>query len=203
MPLIICQQDEAPPATPTLTPSPGNEDFVALLEDYMRAAYLNAQKSNDPSTQNGGVFVVGHRVVGNGHNQAPPATGLSLAEVEEQYGKAAKYMSALHAEEDTINDARRRGARPGDGMLIVPWAACAECAKHMIEARIMCLVRHHQAIQTYRDNAIQYPENRHDWYSSVQWADFMLTRAGIKIFELDCQLGEEYAIRNGTHRWVP
>jgi dCMP deaminase len=105
----------------------------------MTAAYEQAQRSLDPSTQNGAVLVKDGEIIGRGHNHFP----YMIENTPERWNnRDLKYPLVVHAEVDAVNDAILNGHAPMGATLYVAWGVCHLCAKDLIEKRIHDIVCH-------------------------------------------------------------
>lgn len=137
--------------------------YSALLHD----AYTEALKSPDPSTQNGAVILpVDTRVLVFGHNR--PTKGLALTPGITRDGRLT---ITEHAERSAIYAAARLGIATEGALMVCPWSACVECARAIVEAGIVTLVRHAKVMA-------RTPER---WTESIALADSILTAGGVEI----------------------
>lgn len=90
----------------------------------------------------------------------------------ERWERPLKYSFIEHAERNVIFEAARKGYRTQGATLLSPWAACADCARAIIQAGIVQLVRF--------DN--HGPNER--WDESIAIGDTMMREAGVEIVEL-------------------
>ena len=106
--------------------------------EFMLEAYRWAEKfSTDPSTQNGAVLVSfdGWRdgqIVAWGANHFPQG----VLESDERWQRPLKYSYVEHAERNAIFDAAARGVATAGLTMYVPWFACADCGRAIIQAGI-------------------------------------------------------------------
>lgn len=111
---------------------------------YLRAAYAEALKSVDPSTQNGAVLVHPTAgIIGRGHNRF--ATGV-VTTPERLADRAQKYPRTAHAEENAFWDAARFGYGPVFPYctLYVAWYCCEKCAVAILESGVRHVVGHRE-----------------------------------------------------------
>jgi dCMP deaminase len=141
--------------------------YDADLSLALRAAAM----SPDPSTQNGAVlrFTVG---VLAEQNRFPDGVGYTPARWE----RPLKYAVIEHAERNVIYRAARAGWATEGATLICPWAACADCARAIIQAGIVRLVRF-EAHASAR------------WDDSIAIGDEMMREAGVEIVEVPMRDG--------------
>lgn len=139
---------------------------------YLRQAYeYAAVHSTDPSTQNGALLVMppGIMVVKDA-NRFPDG----VRESAERWGRPLKYSFVEHAERNVIYRAARLGVRTEGMTMYVPWVACADCGRAIIQAGINLLVGH---------DAVMH-KGRADWYESIRLADEMFREAGVQVLRL-------------------
>lgn len=108
---------------------------------YMKMAYqYGSEHATDPSTQNGCVLVRPdiQEVVSYGANHFPEGVESSDARWE----RPLKYAYVEHAERNAIYSAARRGIKTKGLHMYCYWAACADCARAIIQAGITRLVTH-------------------------------------------------------------
>lgn len=167
-----------------------NEQWV----DDMRTAYVLAQRSPDPSTQNGALLYNPEGdIIGNHVNQFPSG----VVYTDERWERPLKYEVIEHAERNSIYMAAKWGLETDNSTMVAVWAACSDCARGIIQAGVRRLVRHKQASERGRQNAAH-------WNGSISTADMMLIEAGVEIIEFDYVFGEEdLAIRHGGEVVIP
>lgn len=159
-------------------------------EDWLCEAYIEATASNDPSTQNGAILVdyAGH-VIARSCNQFP----MRVRETGARWQRPEKYAYVEHAERNAIYQAAFVGRATHLGTLYCPWAACADCARAIIQAGIKRLVRH--------VDALEHGAGR-NWDETIRVADAMLTEADVEIVDVAGPLGAE-KIRHSGELWSP
>lgn len=144
---------------------------TSRFSDALRWAYDMATYSPDPSTQNGAVLC---REDGSmvsctlACNEFPGG----VEYLPERWERPLKYALVEHAERNAIFQAARNGVATRYLTLVCPWAACADCARAIIQAGIVRLVR--------RGNN----ETNLRWDESIAVADRMLNEAGIDLCDL-------------------
>src|SRR3989338_788827 len=88
-----------------------NHDWRALLE----IAYKEAEKSPDPSTQNGALLINDNgTILAMGHNRFPHG----VEGTPKRWKKPLKYELIQHAERSAIFDASRKGI-PTEGLIMI------------------------------------------------------------------------------------
>lgn len=172
-----------------------NEQFELSDEStgrLLQLAFGFATRSPDPSTQNG-ALIVNHRmhVLGHGWNEFPNGVKYSTARWE----CPIKYSFIEHAERNSIFDAARDGAGTFNATMFAVWAACAECARAIVQSGMARLVR--CAISNDQD------ESAKRWRESVELGDVILREGGVEIVEFAGALGDVPAIRRDGKLWTP
>jgi dCMP deaminase len=161
--------------------------------DYLRYAYTLAQsKATDPSTQNGAIIVDANGViVAEGANHFP--TG--VIETVERWERPLKYKFVEHAERNAIYDAVRRGV-PTEGLtMYAAWAACADCARAIIQSGIKEVVTHHNPVADMRFGLPASPT----WLEEIKVALVLFEESGVRIRWFEEQLGAMKIRFNGSY----
>lgn len=124
-----------------------------------------ARRSDDKSTQNAAVLYDKSGVsIGYGVNNIPDG----VDEIAERYERPEKYFYTEHAERNALFCCARFGKATTESTMYALWAACADCARAIIECGVSTLVTH-------------------DFYRSTRWGDSiaagytMLNEAGIEV----------------------
>lgn len=161
--------------------------------DYLYAAYRYASThSQDPSTHNGAVLVTvdGTKIFGANHFPRGVRTEA------DRFERPKKYAYMEHAERDVVYKAASAGIKTDGATLYVPWYACADCARAIIEAGIFRVVGHQQMFDKTPDR----------WKASIADGDVMLAEAGVICDKLDCERlaepGEFEVLFDGAY-WTP
>jgi dCMP deaminase len=150
--------------------APGKLEF-----EYMRQAYLLAQSSPDPRTQNGAVLVdpkTGY-IVSVGVNTLPRFVHRKPERLE----SPEKYKWIEHAERYTIQNAARLGTKTDGTVLYCCWAACQDCARQIINAGVVEVVSHR----------LDLHNNVAHWEESISAAMQMFKEAGVGYREIDAK----------------
>lgn len=149
-----------------------------LYDDILRDCYKLATESPDPSTQNGAILVdeIFHagQYIGMGANKFPT----DVVQSADRWERPKKYSFIEHAERNAIFDAAVKGFLHGGShelTLVCPWAACADCARAMIQVGIKRLVTHKQMHDL--------PALR--WSESISYAFEMFEEAGVEVVMFD------------------
>lgn len=164
-----------------------------IPKTYLRIAHQFAETSPDPSTQNGAILVqtdaagLDH-VIGGGANEFPRGVKYT----PERFERPLKYSYIEHAERNSILDAARRGNSTDGSTMYVLWAACADCARAIIQAGVKRVVTH--AFYHTQDNSTT-TGGRKDWSASIDPAFTMLREAGVEIVFFDESLGSPNTVR--------
>lgn len=164
-----------------------NLDYKALLCD----AYTLAAQSPDDSTQIGSFLVSGSQVEWLTRDFNRPANGFTMTEAD--WERPTKYSLVEHSERNTIYDAALYGICTAGGLLVATWAACAECARAIVQCGIRTLVRHYPP----RDVATER------WLGSVGVGDRILKAGGVKIIDVVGPIAGAPPILRGGKLWDP
>lgn len=162
-------------------------------KDFLFLAYQEASKSIDPSTQNGALIVneETQEIISSGHNRFPK----DVQCFDDRWERPLKYKYIEHAERNSIYDAVKNGVSTNGLTMFCPWAACADCARGIIEAGIKKLVTHKQA----------HDRSSTHWKDEIDIAFTMFSEANIEIFMYDGHICEENPIelRHSGEIWIP
>lgn len=162
--------------------------------EMLRIAYEEAyQKSTDPSTQNGAVIRSSERqsVVAVGANHFPR----SVQETEDRWERPIKYSYVEHAERNAIYYAARLGHSTLGCTMYVPWFACADCARAIIQAGIV------EVVGDARPNKMMSADCR--WRETIEIAYGMFDEAGVKYRHIDEDLKLDFQLLFGGKLWTP
>ena len=158
------------------------------LDAAFRASYEVATFSPDPSTQNGAVLYDFNGVeIGRGCNNFP-----SGVDVKHWHDREQKYPRVVHAEVAAILDAGRLGNSTIGSVLVCPWAACSNCAKHIAYAGVSVLYRHPQETDEI------FATGR--WHDECMLGDEIMREAGIALIDKPVVQTDLRLRRNG-HLW--
>jgi deoxycytidylate deaminase len=113
------------------------------LAEYLREAYRFAAQSKDPSNQNGAVLVSDNKIIAFGNNNFPVG----------------------------VEFTKKRSEPVGGTTMVVPWAACCDCARAIIISGVSIVVMH-------RERMSMTPER---WQGSVNEALEMMKEAGVQL----------------------
>jgi dCMP deaminase len=141
-------------------------DFTSLLH----LAYEMAEHSStDPRTQNGAVLLCMNGRQVKGANHFPRG----VRNTPQRWEKPLKYQVVEHAERNAIYRAAMLGIATDNATLVVPWFACADCARGIIQSGIKMVIGHDAPFH-----------NRPDWQSNIDIADQMLKEAGVDFIRI-------------------
>ena len=143
-------------------------------EYFLKMADLVAEKSKDRSTKVGAVIVgPDNEVRSTGYNGFPRGVN---DDVDERHERPAKYLWTEHGERNAIFNAARNGVHTlGCTMYLNCWYPCADCARAVIQAGIVCVV------------VSRARENKHDskWNETCAVGVQMLEEAGVECVVVD------------------
>ena len=116
-------------------PTQPRQNYISWDECFMRMTNVIAERSKDPSTQNGAVIVDQNNVViGLGYNGFPRGVDSDIFPWERE-GKLSdtKYAYVCHAEENAIFNAN---AKTQNCKIYTGLFPCNECSKSIIQTGI-------------------------------------------------------------------
>jgi dCMP deaminase len=145
--------------------------FEKSDEEYLLMAYKAATQSPDPSTQNGAVIpysLLGRERYHSACNTFPK----NVKNKPERLERPLKYNYVEHAERNVIFEAAAMGTFGcvNNLTMFVPWFACADCARAIIQVGIRRVVGHKPMMDKTPDH----------WKESIQHALTMLEEAGVE-----------------------
>lgn len=165
------------------------------IPDILRLCYRKALDSPDPSTQNGAVLCAGDPQ-GELH---PYMTTLACngltrgaSNVAQRWERPEKYAWVEHAERNSIYNAARHGRGTIGLTMVCPWAACADCARAIVQTGIGHLVTHKQA----------HDRSPGRWHDSIGVAFTILAEAGVTVEFYDGPVSAQPVLHSGQ-RWTP
>ena len=170
-----------------LGPPPLKLPTLEEQRKYLYQAYCAAQDSVDPSTQNGAVIVGVYDQVVEACNTYPDG----VIDKPERLERPLKYSYIEHAERNVIYRAAAHGVTTKGATMYVPWFACADCARSIIQAKIAIVVGHQQMFDKTPDR----------WKESIEIALGMMEEAEIKTIMYDGPISP--AIRFNGEIWYP
>lgn len=158
---------------------------------WMRQAYiLGRAESGDPSTQNGAILVdpETNQRIADGTNDFPYYVNYT----EKRWERPLKYSYVEHAERNCIYDAAKRGVSTKGKHLYCYWAACADCARAIIQSGIERLIVHRPIMEISHER----------WKDTIDIAFGMLKEAYVKIDYVDEPINDIEILFNGK-LWTP
>lgn len=156
---------------------------------YLKMAYEFAMlRGTDPSTQNGAVLVSADDQIVMGANHFP----IGVENAPERWERPDKYSYVEHAERNAIYAAAYSGMCTKGARMYCPWAACAECARAIIQAGIIHVITHKPMIDATPNH----------WMGSIAIAMEMFKEAGVLYTELSQPI-EGITIRFNGELWSP
>lgn len=179
--------------TSTTTVKLFGDDFSqADWADWMADVYKFAQHSPDPSTQNAAMlFSPDGAIISYDCNRFP--SGVEYT--DERWERPLKYEVIEHGERNAIYQAAMQGSSTRNTVMVAPWAACADCARAIIQSGVKRLVRHKQSTERGQGR---------NWDGSISIADVMLHEAGVEIIDLDWTFGDaDLTIRHSGSEFTP
>lgn len=167
-----------------------NEEFMRVL---IRECYGEAALSPDPSTQIGAIILSRSNYPWYGtisHNR--PVCGWEMTEADWET-KSRKYLVVEHAERNAIYKAARAGLPLAFSTMVASWAACADCARAIVEVGITTLIRHVPPSDDASDR----------WMSSVEIGDKILVAGGVEIINVEGLISGAPGILRGGDLFEP
>jgi len=144
---------------------------------YLKLAYQVAAKySTDPSTQNGAVLV---DACGNILADAANCFPTGIKETRDRWERPLKYKYVEHAERNVLFSAAKRGISTRSAKMYVPWFACPDCARAIIQCGITEVIGH----KKISDHA---PER---WEEAVHIGLSLLRESGVQYKLIDGNFG--------------
>lgn len=141
-------------------------------KDWLLVAYNAATKSSDLSTQNGAVIVARDNIVLQACNELPR----NVKAKGERMERPLKYS---HAERGVVFEAAKYGVSVQGCTMYACWAACADCARAIIQSGIAKVV-------THKDTMDMTPEH---WKDSIKIAFEMFEESGVVVEFISGKIG--------------
>lgn len=154
----------------------------SMYVGLMKEAIGHARKSPDMSTQNAAVLLHGGCPIRDTWAVNEFARGSRY--LDERWERPAKYEWIEHAERNAIYNAARHGICTEGLTLLAVWAACADCARGIVQSGIPRLV-------TLRPQ--QDPHGH--WGASINTAMTILEEGQVEVVFIDGPLGMDFPIR--------
>ena len=162
---------------------------ILTPQQYLLMAYNEATNSPDPSTQNGAVIVIGNDgLTVTDCNRFPDRVKVN----QERLERPLKYEFIEHAERNAILKCAKLGYSTHGATMYVPWFACSDCARAIIQAGIAHVVGHQRMADDTPDR----------WKDSIANAMTMLKEAGIRMTMIEGELNGPKILFNGKW-WTP
>jgi len=174
--------------------------LTALAKDFMQAgvtperlmdmALGMASESPDPSTQNAAFLAMpnGSPVLETASVNAFPRGVIAHPQ---RWQRPVKYDFVEHAERNAIFAAARHGIST-DGLTIVAvWAACADCARAIIQSGIKRVIRYHHENEPVH------------WHHTNLNAQAMFSEAGIEVITLVSEHPHAPPLLYNGEKWLP
>lgn len=152
---------------------PNSPRFGFGIDYLFEQAWNAATHSPDLSVQNGAVLVTRSGMLTRGHNDL--TDGLPIT--PERLSRPLKYAVTEHAERNAVYDAARHGFTTRGGTMVALWAACADCARAIVQCGIQELIRHGY----FTDASASEPQ----WLETIARGDEILTAGGVIITRYD------------------
>lgn len=118
---------------------------IALDDYFLALCDVAAQRSKDPSTQVGAVIVKHGDVLSTGYNGMPAG----LIETPERWERPAKYALVVHAEENALLRAARKGVSVIGSTLYISLFPCSKCARVIANSGIQELVYNEEKTKAF------------------------------------------------------
>lgn len=169
---------------------------IDIDRKWLRRAYeVASEKSTDPSTQNGAILVQWSEVNPEGREICEGANHfpIRVEEKPERWERPTKYSYVEHAERNVIYKAARLGYRVSGATMYVPWFACSDCARAIIQAGVYEVVGHKD----------MYDKGGDRWKESIRIALEMLTESGVRQRMIEGPLDLPFELRFDGNLWRP
>lgn len=160
--------------------------------NWLKDCYITATDSPDPSTQIGSAIIIGNRLQSETLSFNGPTKEWKMTD-EQWNDKPVKYQLVEHAERRAIYKSTRNGLWTNGGVLISTWAACADCARAIVETGIKLLIRHYPPL----DDATER------WLESISIGDQILKANDVEIMNIIGNIPGAPAIRRGGETFFP
>jgi dCMP deaminase len=166
-------------------------DSNRLHKMILGQCYRAAGKSPDLSTQIGAVIVTDGTIksLTMAYNGFVDGWVPSF----EDFQRPRKYQITEHAERRSIYKAAKYGIATEGGTLYSTWAACTECARSIVEAGIVQLVRHHPP----DDEAVGR------WLESVSLGDEIMKAGNVTITDIHGPIYDGFKILRDGETFDP
>lgn len=150
-----------------------DEYFFSLIAAIKR-------KSKDPSTQVGCVIAgVEHEFISAGFNGFARGVKDNPSEVPERYERSKKLLYTVHAEENAILAAAKKGTALDGSVLYIDWYPCAHCMDSIIQVGIKEVVINRSS-ESYNNAALL-----ERWKDHIEISKTKANEAGVVIRYVD------------------
>jgi len=158
---------------------------------FIKKAYeIGKRYGTDPSTQNGAIIVNEDtgEIISYGANYFPN----NVIDLPERWERPIKYSYVEHAERNAIYQAVFNGESVRGLTMYCYWAACADCARAIIQSGIRRLVTHKIIMDATPDH----------WKASIEVAFQMMREAGVQLDQVEDPI-DDIQIRFNGKLWTP
>jgi dCMP deaminase len=170
---------------------------LKIDREMLRRAYVAAQESPDPSTQNGAVIpIVDYGETIDEHSfliEACNTFPRGVKALSERLERPLKYNYIEHAERNAVFTAHRSGFTLSRATLYCPWFACADCARAIIQSGLKSVVGHANMFDATPDH----------WKGSIADAFTMFEEAEIYTRLVEGPIEGAPKIRFNGEMWDP
>lgn len=168
---------------------------VTFDNDYYKALMVRlcevAQESPDPSTQNAAVLVNQNGPITSTYSVNEFPYGVKYDEV--RWERPGKYQWVEHAERNCLYAAASIGIPTYGKVMVCPWAACADCARAIVQCRLQRLV-------TMKP---QDSDTNLRWQESIGVAMTILDEGEIPVTFIEGPLDMDFFIRRDGQPFQP
>lgn len=159
----------------------------------MCEAVYYAQGSPDPSTQNGAVLCHSDPFRAIPQTFAVNRFPDGVHDLAERWERPLKYSVIEHAERNCLYAAASKGISTTGLTMVCPWAACADCARAIIQSGISRLV-------TMQPVTGDTPDR---WDDSCSIGMQMLKESSVKVTYLESPLDIAFTVRRDGKPYCP
>jgi dCMP deaminase len=168
-----------------------NEFDIRMLQ---KAYEVAIRRSTDKSTQNGAVLIPATKNTGVSSKlvrkpmradeilEAANCFPHYVKDLPERHARPLKYAFVEHAERNVIFLAANRGVSTMNSTMYVPWFACADCARAIIQSGVARVVGHNTPVH----------HERKDWEELIKHGMTMLKEAGVRMEYYTGEIGVEF-----------
>ena len=160
------------------------------IRSALVTAYWMALSSPDRSSQNGAIlFDEQWSARAMASNRFPSG----VIETDERWERPTKYQFVEHAERGVIYQAARMGTSAAGLTMACAWAACADCARAIVESGVAVLVRH---------NPDHAPDHE-SWLASIEVGDTIMREGGVRVIDYKDPLPDAIPVLRNGRVWQP